>query len=63
MAMAVEDVATTSHEQTNNDAGISSAREMGLMLDMPNSTVRKIQRNILQEYLCAGVANMENFVV
>ncbi|KMQ82897.1 transposable element tc3 transposase [Lasius niger] len=49
-AAAVEDVATALQEQTSSDAGISSARGMSRMLDMPISTVRKVLRNILRCY-------------
>lgn len=46
--VAVRDVATALQEMTNKDAGISSARGNGRMLDMPNSTVRKVLRIILR---------------
>lgn len=49
-AAALEDVATALQEQTISDAGISSARGISRMLDMPISTVRKVLRNILRCY-------------
>lgn len=45
-------VAKALQEQTYSDAGISSAREIGWILNMPNNTVRKVLRNILSCYPC-----------
>ena len=49
-AAAVQDVATALQEQTSNDTGISSARGISRMLDMPISTMRKVLRNMLRCY-------------